>query len=105
MESGQRSAERNVDIPVPGFRSRHARRTGEQNVDIPVPRSRAHGPNDDLPVPGPRLSRGFPQDRVCSAQWSRSSIFPFLVGVMGEVFLVFTFNNVPRLVPELMLFG
>ena len=76
-ESGQRSAEQNVDIPVPSFRSRRARRTGEQNVDIPVPRSRAHGglqgfspgqsstqrivaPNDDLPVPGSRRSRGFP---------------------------------------------
>ena len=42
-ESGQRSAEQNVDIPAPSFRSRRARRTAEQNVDIPVRRSRAHG--------------------------------------------------------------
>ena len=41
-ESGQRSAEQNVDIPAPSFRSRRARRTAEQNVDIPVRRSRAH---------------------------------------------------------------
>ena len=42
-ESGQRSAEQNVDIPAPSFRSRRARRTAEQSVDIPVRRSRAHG--------------------------------------------------------------
>ena len=42
-ESRQRSAEQNVDIPAPSFRSRRARRTAEQNVDIPVRRSRAHG--------------------------------------------------------------
>ena len=42
-ESGQRSAEQNVDIPAPSFRSRRARRTAEQNVDIPVRCSRAHG--------------------------------------------------------------
>ena len=42
-ESGQRSAEQNVDITAPSFRSRRARRTAEQNVDIPVRRSRAHG--------------------------------------------------------------
>ena len=119
-ESGQRSAEQNFDIPAPSFRSRHARRTGEQNVDILVPRSRARGglqvfspgqsstqravtPNDDLPVPGPRPCRGFPQDRVRSAQWSRSSIIPFLARVMVEVFLVFTFNRVPHLVVELVM--
>ena len=75
-ESGQRSAEQNVDIPAPGFRSPRARRTGEQNVDIPVPRSRAHSglqgffsrtefhtayydAERGLPVPSPRPSRGF----------------------------------------------
>ena len=42
----------------------------------------------------------FPQDRVCSAQWSRSSIFPFLACVMVEVFLVFTLNRVPQLMPS-----
>ena len=33
-ESGQRSAEQNVDFPAPSFRSPRARRTAEQNVDI-----------------------------------------------------------------------
>ena len=44
----------------------------------------------------------FPLDRVCCAQWSRSSIFPFLARVMVEVFLVFTLNRVPQLAVELM---
>ena len=47
-ESGQRSAEQNVVIPAPSFRSRRARRTAEQNVDIPVRRSRAHGGLQDF---------------------------------------------------------
>ena len=47
----------------------------------------------------------FPQDRVRSAQWSRSWIFHCLVRVMVEVFLVFTFNRVPLLVVELVMPG
>ena len=109
--------EQNVDIPVPSPRPRRARRTLDQNVDLPVPRTRTHGglqgfspgqsssqrivaPNDDLPVPGPRPSRGFPPGQG-SAQWSGSSIFPFLARVLVEVFLIFTFNRVPQPVVEL----
>ena len=76
-------AEQIADSPLggglQGFSPGHesGQRSAEQNVDIPVRRSRAHGglqgfspgqsstqrtvtPNDDLPVPGPRPSRGFP---------------------------------------------
>ena len=45
------------------------------------------------------------QDRMRSAQWSRSSIFPFLARAMVEVFLVFTFNRVPQPVVELLFPG
>ena len=57
--------EQNVDV----LGSRRARHATEQNVDIPVPRTRSRDPdtapqrfvgkNVDLPVHGPRPSRGF----------------------------------------------
>ena len=87
-----------VDIPVPhrggsqslqGFSPGHGsgRRSMEQNVDVPVP--------------GPRPSRGFPPRQ--GSQRTAEQIIDIPVSrTLVEVFLVFTFNRVPQLVVGLM---
>ena len=67
-----------------------------------VPHKRTVAPNDDLPVPGSRPSRGFPTRQGSQRTVEQIIVFQCLARVMVKVFLVFTLNRVPQLVVELM---